>query len=201
MLVSHQSNNMKGTIHYCLEEAIKEKFGEEEWMQCLEHCGYPEDHSYMMKIRDDIDEKESIDLFVKCSEALNIPLGNLFDVFGEYWCVEYAPSLYGAFFIGINSSKEAITKLDWVHDRVTKHIENSKPPRFVYDWLDENKLQLTYKSSRGLIDLFISLVKGLNAKFGDHCAITKLSDSQLIIDFNPRITETTFVDKTKVNVD
>lgn len=186
---------MKGTIHYCLEEAIKEKYGEESWEKCKSAMGYPEDHSFMMMIREDMEEESSIKMFSVCADSLGVTLQDIFDLFGEYWCVEYAPNLYGAFFIGLHSSKEAITKLDWVHDRVTKHIPNAKPPRFNYAWLDEHKLQVTYKSDRNLMDLFISLIKGLNKKFKDNCTITKLNENHVLIDFDPRIIETTVIDK------
>ncbi|MDH5609900.1 MAG: heme NO-binding domain-containing protein [Cyclobacteriaceae bacterium] len=187
---------MKGTIHYCLEGTIIKNHGEKAWQNCMKAAGLPSDYTYITKIRDDIDEKESINLFVTCSKSLNIPLTELFDQFGAYWCCHYAPEIYAAFFVGIKSTKNAITKLDWVHDRVTRHIPNSNPPRFIYNWLNDDKLQLTYQSERGLIDLFISLIKGLNTCFKDTCRITKNSPTQLILEFGDDITQTELIDLT-----
>ncbi|MDH5381754.1 MAG: heme NO-binding domain-containing protein [Cyclobacteriaceae bacterium] len=174
---------MKGTILYCLEETIIEKYGSEKWDECVIACGYKTGHSFVRMIRDDIDETESLNVFLKSAETLKMELNELFDIFGEYWCCTYAPSLYGAFYVGIMSSKKGITKLDWVHDRVTKNIPNARPPRFDFNWITENKLELKYKSERALIDLFISLIKGLNKQFNDSCIIRKVSETDLIIEF------------------
>jgi len=190
---------MKGTIQYCLEEAIIKNFGEKKWEQCLKLSGYPTGFSFMTMIREDIDEEKSINIFVKSAETLGISLTELFDLFGIYWCVEYAPKIYGAFFAGIKSTKSAISKLDQVHVMVTKNIPNSSPPRFNYHWINDDELELTYISKRGLIDLFISLVKGLNKAFDDTCKITKLSQEKMIIDFGDGITQTEFVDETSRN--
>ena len=174
---------MKGTIHYCLEETIKKFHGDEGWEAVAEANGYEADFSFATKIRDDIDEKHSIDLFVKGAETLQIPLTTLFDQFGEYWCCEYAPQVYGAFYRGLKGTKEGVTRLDRVHDTVTRHIPNAAPPRFIYNWIHENELELTYKSDRNLLDLFISLVKGLDKNFNEETEIIKLNDYQVILKF------------------
>jgi len=174
---------MKGTILLCLEEAIISRFGEEDWSNCISSAGYDRDYSFGKRIKDNIDENESIALFMKSAEVLNIDLKELFDLFGEYWCCTYAPSVYGVFYVGFMSTKKAITKLDWVHDRVTQSIADAKPPRFVLDWIDDDKVLLKYQSNRALIDLLISLIKGLNKKFNDSTIITKLSETELELVF------------------
>ena len=189
---------MKGTIHYCLEELMLEKYGQEAWEKCVQLMGYEEGHSFDLAIRDDIDEKETINLFVKSAEAANVSLGQIFDDFGEHWSVVYAPNLYGAFFQGSNSTKDALLNLDWVHSVVTKKIENARPPRFHYDRLDENILEIEYKSDRHLIDLFISLIKGLHKKYNDHSLIEKLSESKIRLTFNTDATKV--VDKSSAEV-
>lgn len=186
---------MKGTIHYCLEDSIINKFGQKKWEQCLAVSGYPADFSFMTKIREDIDEEKSISLFVNSAKVLDVALSELFDVFGEHWCCIYAPRIYAAFFAGIKSTKSAITKLDKVHDMVTKNIPNSSPPKFAYNWITENKVELTYISKRGMIDLFISLTKGLNKAFKDTCRIHKISNEKVIIEFGEHIKQTEFIDE------
>ncbi len=189
---------MKGTIHYCLEESIINKFGQSQWEKCIKSSGYPDDFSFMTMIRDDLDEEKSIDIFVKSSKVLDISLKELFDVFGEHWCCNYAPRIYGAFFAGIKSTRSAITKLGKVHEMVTKNIPNAAPPQFNYNWINEDNLELTYISKRGLIDLFVSLVKGLNKAFNDTCRITKLSEDKVIIDFDKNIKQTEYIDVSKL---
>lgn len=175
---------MKGTIHYCLEESIIDRFGKEAWDKVCIANGYEVGFSYGTKIRDDIDEIQSIELFVISANTLNIELTELFDIFGEHWCVTYSPRVYGVFYRGMSSTRDAIVKLDDVHDKVTRHIEGALPPRFDYSWVDENVLEVGYNSDRNLIDLFISLIKGLDKKFGNHTKITKLSDKKVSLEFD-----------------
>ncbi|WP_421875924.1 heme NO-binding domain-containing protein [Marinoscillum sp.] len=174
---------MKGTIHFCLEETIKANHGDTAWEKVAKAAGHQADFSYGTKIRDDIDEVQSMELFVLAANTLGIQLSELFDEFGVHWCCEYSPRVYGVFYRNMTSTKEGVTKLDRLHETVTNHIENSYPPRFLYNWLGENELELTYKSDRNLIDLFISLVKGLNKKFNDHTEIQKLSEQKVILRF------------------
>lgn len=174
---------MKGTIHFCLEETIKHFHGEKGWQAVALANGYDPEFSYGTRIRDDIDEVQSIELFVISANTLGITLSEMFDQFGEYWCCEYTPKLYGVFYRGMKGTRDAVTKLDHLHETVTNHIPNSYPPRFDYNWLDEDTLEVTYKSDRNLVDLFISLVKGLDKKFGDETMITKLSNSRVLLKF------------------
>lgn len=185
---------MKGTIHYCLEEIMLKKYGQDTWEKCIQLMGYEKGHTFDLAIRDDIDEKESINLFLKSAEAANVSIAQIFDDFGEHWSVVYAPTLYGAFFEGSNNTKEALLNLDWVHSVVTKRIKNARPPRFHYDELNENVLEIEYKSDRHLIDLFISLIKGLHMKYNDHSVIEKLSESKIRLTFNAE--ETQVIDHT-----
>jgi hypothetical protein len=175
---------MKGTIHYCLEESIIKTYGEEAWGKIMTSLGHPEDYSYGIRIRDDIDEVQSIELFVLAANILNEPLGTIFDVFGEHWCVDYSPRVYGVFYRGMSSTKDAITKLDHVHEVVTGHIKGAYPPRFEYNWKNDDILEVKYISDRNLIDLFISLIKGLDKKFNNVTQIDKLDEHNLRLTFN-----------------
>lgn len=174
---------MKGTIHYCLEESIIKVYGEEAWGKVMTAFGNEADFSFGTQIREDIDEVQSIELFVLTSTVLKVPITEIFDVFGEHWCVDYSPRVYGVFYRGMKSTKDAITKLDHVHEVVTGHIKGAYPPRFIYEWESDNVLHITYKSDRNLIDLFISLIKGLDIKFSDTTNIEKLDEQRLRLTF------------------
>ena len=188
---------MKGTIHYCLEETIIKYYGQDSWGKVMIALGHPEDYSFGTKIRDDIDEVESIELFVLCANTLSVELSTIFDQFGIHWCVDYSPKLYGVFYRGMKGTRDAIEKLDHVHDRVTQHIEGAYPPRFKYNWLNDDTLEVTYMSDRNLIDLFISLIKGLDVKFGEQTKIEKISESKLLLTFGGESTEVNILDSLK----
>ncbi len=174
---------MKGTIHYCLEDSIITYFGQDAWGKLMTSLGKETSFSYGTHIRDDIDEVQSVELFVLAANSLGLELGEVFDMFGEHWCVEYSTKLYGVFYRGMKSTKDAIVHLDHVHAKVTEHIKGAYPPRFEYEWINDETLQVKYKSDRNLIDLFISLIKGLDLKFGDYTVIDKLDENLLHLTF------------------
>ncbi|WP_038029562.1 heme NO-binding domain-containing protein [Thermonema rossianum] len=175
---------MKGTILTCLEETIAKKYGQANWQEVLRRCDLPATHHFALEIDKDIDEQLSVQLFVKSAEVCGVSLQQIFDDFGEYWCLHYAPKVYKALFIGPKSTKDFITKLDFIHDIVTKRIPNAHPPRFQYRWESDNVLLLHYQSSRGLIDLLISLIKGLDKYFNNHTSVEKIDNEHLRLTFH-----------------
>lgn len=175
---------MKGTILTCLEETIIKKYGDNKWKEVLRSFDIPANHSFALDINKDIDEQLSVQLFVKSAEVCGVSLQQIFDDFGEYWCVHYAPTVYKALYIGTKSTKEFITKLDFIHDIVTKRIPNAHPPRFRYEWESDDVLLLHYRSSRGLIDLLVSLIKGLDKYFGNKTGIERIDDEHLRLTFH-----------------
>ncbi|WP_421873220.1 heme NO-binding domain-containing protein [Marinoscillum sp.] len=174
---------MKGTIHYCLEETILDQYGREAWNQCKLAAGIPKEYSFGQQILDDLNEEDTIKLFIQSADTLDIDLKSLFDQFGIYWCCTYAPNLYPQFFQKARSTKEMLLGLDHIHQIVTSKKPGAKPPRFTYDWLDDGRLLVNYQSERGLFELFESLLRGLDHKFGSHTQIERTDDNGLILAF------------------
>lgn len=175
---------MHGTIHYCFEETIIQKYGKEKWQECLKSCNLPPNYSFIAQLKEDIDEKQTIDFIFKSAEILEISLQQLFDDFAIHWCTEYAPKLYLGFYIGCNTTKDMILKLDKIHKMFGKIRETTLPPRFEYKELAPNKYEVTYISQRKLFDLYISLVKGLDMYFNNQTHIEKLSENKAIMTFS-----------------
>ena len=175
---------MKGTVHKCVEKLVIEKFGLDKWEECLTSVGLDEDHVFMMN--DDVDEATTMRMLGNMPAILGISFQQLLDAFGEYWACSYTPSVYPAYFEGINSSKEMLINLDRIHREVTENMDNARPPRFTYQWINDHTLQMNYSSQRGLIDLFISIAKGMNKYFKEENQITKLNDNCVEIVFQPK---------------
>ena len=95
----------------------------------------------------------------------------------------FAPKVYFAYFVGIQSAREFLLKLDAVHSRVTKTIENARPPRFLYEWKDDKTLIMTYKSERGLIDFAIGLIKGVGKYFKEDINVVKVDNDKAKVTF------------------
>jgi len=174
---------MKGTIHKCLHELIVERYGKSKWEACLNSVNLATNHRFMPS--EDVPETTSLNLVSNTATILGISTQQLFDEFGEYWCCTYAPKTYSFWYIGLKNSKDYILKLDRIHEMVGKHFNQAKPPRFEYQWTDENEkiLQITYHSDRNLMDLFIGCVKGVGKYFNEELKIQKRSKSQVIIHF------------------
>jgi hypothetical protein len=170
---------MKGTIHKCVEKLVIEKFGQEKWEECLTAAGLDDDHVFMMN--DDVDEKLTMELITKAPTVLGISLAQLFDAFGEYWVHTYAPKVYPAYYEGVSSSKEFLLKLQNIHVEITQNVSNARPPMFDYVWEGSNILKMTYKSGRGLVDLFVSLAKGLSSYYKDNVKIEKPEGSNTVV--------------------
>ncbi len=174
---------MKGTVHKCIEKLITEKFGQEKWQECLRYIGLDEDHFFM--INDDVDEALTMKLVTEAIPKLcNLSLQQVLDAFGQYWINDYASKVYAPYFEGCKSSKDLILKLDFVHKSLTEKIPNARPPRLTYEWVNTNTLAVTYLSERGLIDLFISIAKGVGTYYKEDLKITKKSDKVLEVTFN-----------------
>lgn len=175
---------MKGTVHKCVEKLVIEKFGLDKWEECLASVGLDEDHVFMMN--DDVDEATTMRMLGNMPAILGISFQQLLDAFGEYWACSYTPKVYPAYFEGIHSSKEMLVNLDRIHREVTENMDNARPPRFTYKWVDEHTLQMQYSSKRGLIDLFISIAKGMNKYFNEENKITKIDDNSVEIVFQKK---------------
>jgi len=174
---------MKGTIHKCLHELIVEKYGKSKWEVCLRSVNIAID--YRFTASEDVSDATTLNLVLNAVDILGVSAQQLFDEFGEYWCCVYAPKVYSFWYIGLKDSKDYILKLDRIHQMIGKHFNNAKPPRFEYEWMDEDEkvLLLTYHSERNLIDLFVGCVKGVGKYFNEELKIKKRSDSQLVIHF------------------
>ncbi len=173
---------MKGTVHKCIEKLVTQNFGVEKWQQCLVEAGFDEDHVFMLN--DDVDEAVTMKLVTQVIPSVcNLTIQQVLDTFGQFWINDYASKVYAPYFEGCKSTKDLILKLDFIHKSLTENIPNARPPRLRYEWVDTNRLAVTYLSDRGLIDLFISIAKGAGTYYKEELRVTKKSDQVLEIDF------------------
>ncbi|NJL14850.1 MAG: hypothetical protein HC913_18855 [Microscillaceae bacterium] len=174
---------MKGTIHKCLEEMVLEKHGQAVWQKCLLQAGFAKNRDFYPT--EDVEEEGSLQLILDTAKTLEISLNELFDDFGEFWCCTYAPKRYSFWYVGVKNAKDFILRLDNIHSLVGKHFNNAQPPRFGYTWQDPSQtiLRVEYVSSRNLIDLYISLAKGLGKYFQEEIQIQKLSAHEVELRF------------------
>jgi hypothetical protein len=158
---------MKGTITTCLAELVETKFGVDRWNAILDVAAVdPRMRPQLKMATADIPDPVAVALLDATASVLGITADQAADAFGEYWCCTYAPSTYRAVVARFKDFRESILALDALHVRMTQTIPNARPPRFDYRWVDDDTLEVTYKSHRNLLGVYMGLVRGL-AKFFD----------------------------------
>jgi hypothetical protein len=172
---------MKGVIVNCLAELVKEKFGEDKWEEALEKAGLNKRTAFLAT--EDVDDQLVLKVINAVCEILNISLQQAADAFGEYWMCNFAPKVYKVYYDGVNSAKDFLMRMDYVHQVSTKNIPDARPPRFEYEWIDEKTLIMKYNSKRGLIDFMVGLIKGVGKYYKEDLQVTKLSNESVKIVF------------------
>jgi hypothetical protein len=173
---------MKGVIVKCLEELVGDKFGKDKWQDTLEKAGLKRTDTFLTV--QDVDDNVVLKIIDSICKVANITFNQAADAFGDYWVNVYAPKIYAPFYSGVNSAKEFLLRMDKVHSYTTENLENARPPKFEYDWNNDKTLIMKYKSHRGLIDLMVSLIKGVGKYYDEDLHVTRLGDDQVRIVFN-----------------
>ena len=172
---------MKGVIAICLNEVIVKKFGEESWRKVLKTAGLPGTTRFFPS--EDVEDAAVMAVFKATCSVLNLSSSEAAGVFGDHWCCEYAPRLYGAYFKGAKDAKEFLKRMGDVHKQVTATIPKAHPPAFAFEEPAPNKLVMRYISSRGLGDIFVGVVKGVGRHFKEELDIRRIGPSAVEITF------------------
>ncbi len=174
---------MKGVIVACLSQLVSERFGDEKLSEIMASCGMDPRRKFIAT--EDIPEEQALQMLKTTCEVLNVSMEQAAEAFGDYWVNVYAPKIYGVYYRNVASARDFLLKMDEVHVKTTKNMENAMPPRFDYQWEDDSTLLMTYKSSRNLIDICVGLVKGVGKYFQEDLKVTKLPGNRIRVEFTP----------------
>ena len=172
---------MKGAIASCLKETIISKYGQQKWGEIMVASG--QNPNKMILSISDIDDDVVMDIVKNSCDALHLTVEEIADLFGDHWMNSFATRAYKSYYGTNSSAKDFFLKLNDVHTRVTSSIQNSRPPKFEYEWENEKTLILTYISERGLIDFVVGLAKGVGRYFNQKLSIQKISSTEVKIVF------------------
>lgn len=161
---------MKGSIAQCAEELVRAKFGDAKWSEVCTTAGLEANTRFLPSAN--VEDDATLKVVAAIGRVCGLSSTQVAEAFGSHWVCVYAPRLYPAYFRGVNNSREMLLKMDSVHDMVTRSVPNAHPPKFSYDWTDENTLVMTYASSRGLTGIFVGLVHGVGEKFGEKLSVS-----------------------------
>lgn len=172
---------MKGVIMACLSQLVAERFGDDKLAEIMTACGIDPRKKFI--VTEDIPEEQAMLMLQSTCQVLGISLEQAAEAFGDYWVNVYAPNIYKAYYRNVESARDFLLKMDEVHVKATRSMENAMPPRFDYQWEDDNTLIMTYKSSRNLIDVCVGLVKGVGKHFQEDLKVTKLPGGRIRVEF------------------
>ncbi len=172
---------MKGAIMHCLGDLVKEKFGKDKWEEALEKAGLARRAFFIPS--QNVEDAVVMKTVEAVCGVLKITPTQAADAFGSYWVTVYAPKLYMEFFREAHSAKEFLSKMDTVHEKMTKNIPDAHPPRFEYEMKGDKTMILTYKSHRGLVDFCVGLIKGVGQYYKEDLTVTKIGGNKIQIGF------------------
>lgn len=172
---------MKGVIAIAIRDLVKEKFGNAKWEEILKRSDIKNDRLFMPTT--DIDDQLIVNMINSVCEVLGVSLGQVSEVFGDYWVNVYAPKIYYPYFNNARNAKEFLLQMDNVHVALTKLIPNARPPRFEYEWKDEKNLLMTYKSHRGLVALMDGLIRGVGNYYKEELKVNQIDNTRVLITF------------------
>ncbi len=152
---------MKGIIFNAVEEAVTELHGADTWDDLLDHAGVDGSYTALGTYPD----SELMALVGAATEMTGVDTPDLLRVLGRH----ALPVLVGQVEELVDRDGDVFDFLASIHDLI--HVEvkkldpNANPPDIEADRLDDNTLQLTYRSTRGLPALAEGLIVGSGDMF------------------------------------
>ena len=178
---------MKGIIPICLMEMVITKFGDDKLDHILNQANiYNKNYLQFLPI-EDVPDTDVLNIFNATAVVLNVPLKQVADEFGEYFCVTYAKKIYAPYFDNVKGAKDFLMKMENIHDRVTRSMLNASPPHFEYIDKAPDRLLMKYFSPRNLQPIWLGCIKGVGIAFNEKLDINVIDDNTVEIVFLGKI--------------
>ncbi len=172
---------MLGSIFNCFENLVKEKYSEQHWEAILAKAG-PEATTRMFAHRP-YDDDIFYQMYQAACEELNVSRDQLAEAFGKAW-MEYTSKHYFAFFVARRNAREFILAMDRTHTKITDKVDDATPPRFYYDIIDDQTINMNYDSPRNLGFLMVGLLKAVGDFFDEKVTVVALDENTAQITFH-----------------
>jgi hypothetical protein len=170
---------MKAIIFNCIRDLMMDKFGPDSYKDVALKVGL-EDKIYLNNV--DIDEEKFKKLIDELSKSLKLSVNQIYDAFGDYWVNVFSQKYFKSYYRTYKNAKEFLMAMDKIHTNVIKTYGGSIPPRFSFED-NGNKIVIKYSSKRNLVDLLISLVKGIAKYYNEKININKLDSKTIEVEF------------------
>ncbi len=175
---------MKGTLVKAMQEMVESEQGQNTWKEILKISELDDD--FDVDVLADIEDGKFNNLLDSTAEVLDVSKKEAMDRFANYFILEYVPKAFSMnmYFSQSSCAREFLMKMDEVHERLTKNMEDARPPRFDYEEKDDGSLLMTYNSDRNMFELFKSLANAVGEYCNDDLEIEEAEADTLEINFS-----------------
>lgn len=162
---------MKGMVFNEFLEMVEARFGEEMVDRIIVRADLPSGAAYTSVGTYDADE--IFKLVGMLSEETGTPAGDLVRAFGRYLFARFAVG-HAQFFRGVDNAFAFLKHVDrYIHVEVHKLHPDAELPTFEYRDLDDDGLEMTYRSARPLGDLAEGLIRGCIEHYGEPISLRR----------------------------
>ncbi len=162
---------MKGTLISIWIKTLKRLYGEETVEEAKKASSF--DEELIITPLMDIEDEEAQDMVEAIADIENISSSEVWQSLGKENLNSFA-DWFPSYFEG-RKLKNFLEMMDTVHKHLTDMIEGANPPRIIPEVREDNILRLTYRSSRGMFDYFLGLLKGSRSFFDENVDIEEIS--------------------------
>jgi Haem-NO-binding len=180
---SWEAPSTKGIVFTEFLEMVEDKFSLELCDSMIEQAGTESDGVYTSV--GTYDYKEMVAMVGALSSLTNIPVPELLKAFGQHLLGKFVVT-FPQFFEGMSSTFEFLPKVEsYVHLEVKKLYPDAELPSFSFAKIGPGRMEMTYKSSRGLADVAEGLIIGTMKHFGESLDLkrTDLKDDKSVTIF------------------
>lgn len=168
---------MYGIINKAIEDLVCENFGHEKWEEIKHKSGVTDDFFLSNETYDDA---VTYQLAGATADVMNIPLGKVLEVFGEWWILRTGKEKYGSLMqSGGKNLKEFLINLPIFHNRIMLIYPKLTPPEFKVSDIEEESIHVHYFSKReGLQEFVRGLLQGLGKMYAVDATVELLKSRE-----------------------
>jgi hypothetical protein len=162
---------VKGMVFTEFMDMVEDVFSADILEDIIEKSELPNDGAYTAV--GTYNHEEIVRMTANLSEAVDIPVATLLEVFGKHLFGRFSDR-YPAFFEGVTKPFEFLKNIDnYIHVEVRKLYPDAELPRFYHEQKSAKELTMYYLSSRHFEDLAVGLIKGCLEHFNVTGEVTK----------------------------
>ena len=162
---------MKGIVFTELLDLVRDKFGIATVEKIIQASDLPSGGAYTAV--GTYDYTEILSLVTELSKETSIEAPELVKAFGEYLFGRLAVT-YPGLFEGIHTTQELLSHVDdYIHVEVHKLYPHAELPSVVARPLENERLEVTYTSTKPFADLAEGLIRGCAAHFEEEIELER----------------------------